>query len=220
MSLLRYEVRAAPTTPLLTGTALALAITLAPVFSGVELEPGVGATLLRIATVAVIGGLVFIQDDQAATGIEVSPLSRWQRRALRGGLGLAVAALVWGSCAGVLAWVVRTRTGGYLPVQDVAVEACSLAVACAALMIVGLRRSEGTAAGVVVAPGLMVIVLVLVALPDAAAFYVDPSSDAWGAAQYRWRWFGLVSCVVCAMQVLQGRRKSRTLSGAPARNFT
>ncbi|MFC8658167.1 hypothetical protein ACFUCT_23650 [Streptomyces parvus] len=203
--LLRHELRAARTLPLYVGITCALVVVLAPVLALASLESAVGATLLRMATVAAIGGMVFLMDDPAAAGTEVQPVPRWVRQALRAVLGLVLFVPFWVVSASVVKTTVNSTTGEPLPVTDLAVEAGILMVICCALVLFGLKRSGGTSGSSVAAPGLAVLILVLIALPDDAALYTDPASDGWAAARQRWQWLGGAALALCGLQAWMRR---------------
>ncbi|MDT0495107.1 hypothetical protein [Streptomyces stephensoniae] len=149
--------------------------------------------------------MAFLMDDPAAAGTEVQPVPRWVRQALRALLGLALCVPSWAVSASVVKTTVNSTTGESLPVTDLAVEASILMAVCCALVLFGLKRSGGTSGSSVAAPGLAVLILILIALPDGAALYTDPASGDWAAARQRWQWLGGAALSLCGLQAWMRR---------------
>ncbi|MFF2851965.1 hypothetical protein ACFVT5_37370 [Streptomyces sp. NPDC058001] len=202
-AVLPHEFRAARTGPLYVAGAAALVIAGAPAAFSVRLEAGAGIALMRIATVLGVAGLAFLLDDPAAHSTEVNPVPRWMRHLARAAAGLAVLLPVWGVCATALAHAVP---GGadVLPLMDLAAEGGTLTLVCYAFILLGLRLSAGVTGSVLAAPGLIILVVVLVSLPDTATFYADPAGPGWEAAVRRWRWLALAALAACALQIGRG----------------
>lgn len=204
-ALVRPELRAARTLPLLCGAVCCVVTAAAPLL--VEAHPDVeaAAVLLRACAVFAVTGIAFLLDDPAAHSTAVTPVTCRARRTVRLGAGLLVPATAWAAGASL----VRAAVPGdrALPVGALAREAAVLALLTTLLTLLGLRLTRGRTGSLLAAPALVITLAVMLALPSEAALFVSPTDTDWHSAVLRWRILGAGTIAGC-LWLLRGEPRN------------
>ncbi|MHC0432300.1 hypothetical protein ACX6XY_19250 [Streptomyces sp. O3] len=200
-SLVRPELRAARTLPLLCGAVCAVVVAAVPLVSSTR--PGVeaAAVLLRVSAVFGVIGLAFLFDDPAARSTTVAPVTCRARRAIRLAAGFLVLTGGWGVAASLTRTAMSDRQS--LPIAALAQETSTLALLTVLLALLGLRVTGGQSGSTLAAPGLAVLLAVLLALPQDAALFVSPTDAGWHDAVARWRFLGIGAGVGCCLLLMR-----------------
>jgi hypothetical protein len=185
-SLLRPSLRLAPRTPLLLSGFVGLATAAAPVVVGAELGLPDGAMLSRVGAVAVALGAGFALDDPAAPTTVVVPVPRLLQRAVRAVPVFMAACAIWVAVAALARLAVAPEARGLFPWGGLALEAAALVVISLALAARGLPFTEGEHGAMVAAPGLVLLVIAAMLLPDQAALFVPPGHPHWASSHHVW----------------------------------
>lgn len=206
--LIRPELRAARTLPLLCGAACCVVVAAVPLLVSARPDDEVAAVLLRACAVFAVTGIAFLLDDPAARSTAVTPVPCRARRAVRLGAGLLVPAAAWIVAAGLVrAAMPDNRT---LPVGALAQEAAVLALLTVLLTLLGLRFTEGQTGSLLAAPAFVIILAVMLALPSQSALFVSPTDADWHDAVLRWRILGVGTIVGC-LWLLRGESRNPAL---------
>ncbi|AZQ36456.1 ABC transporter [Streptomyces cyaneochromogenes] len=200
-TLLRPDLRAARTLPLLGAGVVGVAATGCPALFSAHVQPDAAAVLLRIATVLTAIGLACLLDDPAARTTVVVPVSRGLRSGLRMAVGLLAFGLFWGASASLARLGVAAEARQSFPVGGLAVEGVTLAVGTLALALLGVRRSALGAGSLVAAPALTLLVGAALFLPDSLELFPVPGDPGWSDATLRWTVLLLFALAGCAAQL-------------------
>ncbi|MFV5992607.1 ABC transporter [Streptomyces sp. NPDC056231] len=185
-ALLRPDLRAARTRPLLAAGTAGLAVTAGPAAFHTHIEPAAAALLLRFATVLGALGLAFLLDDPAARTTEVLPVTKALRKGLRMALGLMAFGVFWGASAGLARLGVAARVREAFPLGALATEGAALAALTLALALLGLRLSASGSGSPLAAPALVLLLATVLLLPDRFALFPAPGAPNAGVAALRW----------------------------------
>ncbi|MGN5635607.1 hypothetical protein [Streptomyces sp. AC154] len=200
--LFRSSLRAMPKTPLALGGLVGLLTTAAPAL----LHAGLGlpdvAMLSRVAAVAVALGAGFVLDDPAARTTVAVPVSRMTQRGVRAVPALVLAMAMWVVAAAAARTTLPQDTRPLFPWGGLAAEAAALVALSLALAAVGLRFTEGERGSLVAAPGILLLVITLVLLPDGAALFLPPGHTSWATVHRVWA--GLLPAALAGGALLAG----------------
>ncbi|MFF2409084.1 hypothetical protein [Streptomyces sp. NPDC058092] len=185
-ALLRPDLRAARTRPLLAAGTAGLAVTAGPAVFSTHVEPAPAALLLRIATVLGALGLAFLLDDPAARTTEVLPVTKALRKGLRMTLGLMAFGLFWGASAGLSRLGVDAGARESFPVGALATEGAALAALTLTLALLGLRYSASGSGSPPAASALILLLATALLLPDPSTLFPAPGAANGDAATLRW----------------------------------
>jgi hypothetical protein len=204
----RSVARATRFAPSLVCALLGLAVVAAPALLGEEFGYLDVALTLRCGMFVTVLGAAFVLDDPAARTTEVLPFSPARVAGLRMGLALLVVISAWGAQLALAPLI--TAPGQSVPVAGLTLEPLALALltlSCAGAA--AQRRKEGTG-GVLAAPFLALLTVVLMLLPPRWALFAEPFTEQFGVTR-RW-WAGLLCAgvVACAAGVRQGTARRGT----------
>ncbi|MEV0786839.1 hypothetical protein AB0I52_28550 [Streptomyces sp. NPDC050423] len=200
--LLGASLRAMPKTPLALGALVGLLTTAAPALLHVGLGLPDVAMLSRVAAVAVALGAGFVLDDPAARTTVAVPVSRLAQRAVRAVPVLALGMAVWAVAAAVARTTLPQETRPLFPWGGLAAEAAALVAISLVLAAVGLRFTEGERGSLVAAPGILLLVITAVLLPEGAALFLPPGHTSWVAVHQVWT--GLLVAALAGGTLLAG----------------
>jgi hypothetical protein len=150
---------------------------------------------LRIAATATAVAVGFVLDDPAREGTQHQPVPVGLRRALRAGLALPVAALIWILCLWLAfrTWppvspdALSVEPAGDLPLAALTLEFAALLAVALALSAAATPFVPEAMGGVAAGPILILLVLVGAVLSTVAPLFVgDPADPRWGAAHRTW----------------------------------
>lgn len=215
LPLVRFEARALSWSPLLCGTAVALAVV---TLTHLAARPTAAeATVhVRLAMVPLAMGVSFLFDDRAEPGLRALPRGLGQRRLARllvmaPALAAAwVAVLAWSSAAQTPIATGSPRAGFALPVVAFSIELTGLVTIAIASAAVGIRLRDHASGGLVSVPVVMASVVVLWLLPEELAVWLPyvpaPSAGetggapwaAWLDAHRRWSVLAVTASVAAA----------------------
>ncbi|MEV0533084.1 ABC transporter [Kitasatospora sp. NPDC050463] len=202
VALLGPAVRLAPRLPLLAGALVALTVAGVPALLHSDLGLSDAALLTRLGAVTTALAVGFALDDAAARTTVVVPVPRLLQRTVRLLPVLVVAALTWTGVAALARLAVAAEARALYPWGGLALEAAGLAAVALALSALGLRFTEGEHGAMTAAPGLLLLVITAILLPDAAALFVSPGHPHWQAAHQAW---AVLLVLGLAAAVLLGR---------------
>ncbi|MEV3858709.1 hypothetical protein AB0J38_30900 [Streptomyces sp. NPDC050095] len=213
--LLRPELHAARTLPLLWGALCSMLTSSVPLLAGAHPDTEASAILLRACAVFSVIGIAFLLDDPAAISTAVTPVSRRVRHAVRLGAGLVIPAVAWASSAALVRAAMPDNRA--LPVAALALEGVVLALLTVLLTLLGLRFTTGVTGSLLAAPALVIALAVMLALPAGTALFVSPTDADWHDAVVRWRILGagtLVGCLWLLRSEPGSRMSRRTATSA------
>jgi hypothetical protein len=208
-TLLRPDLRATRTLPLLGAGAVGVAAPACPALFSAHVQPDAAAVLLRIATVLTAIGLSCLLDDPAARTTVVVPVPRALRSGLRMTVGLLLFTLFWATSATLARLGVPPDARHSLPLGGLALEGLTLAAGTLALALFGLRRSALGAGSLIAAPALTFFVTAALFLPPGLELFPAPGDPDFSGATLRWAVLLLLSVLACAAQLRDEPRAKR-----------
>lgn len=178
--------RALRKAPLALCALASVAICAVPLAVGYRLEASDAAILIRLASIAVALGAAFVLDDSSSSTTQVAPIGRHRVRRLRIGMALLPLTATW-----VLAFVLcRMAVSGdersAVSLVGLGVEAAALTSLSLAIASVALAMTAQSHGGVAAMPGLIVVVVALVILPQQVQPFATQGSDTWFATRLFW----------------------------------
>jgi hypothetical protein len=136
---------------------------------------------LRSVAVLLAVAVAFAFDERTRATLAAVPTPLYWRATVRLVCVAGPAALVW--CAALAS--VGTRVDGTVPIAAVTLEAVTLAAAVLALSGGLVRWRDVSDPGIVVAPAILGVGILLPQLPHSIALAVTPGSS-WNSAHVRW----------------------------------
>jgi len=215
-SLIGPTARAMRWAPTVAAAGLALAIVAVPVVVAERLTADQLATLLRLAAAAVAVGVAFLLDDPAARSLATVPIPRLVRHAVRAGLAVGAAAIVW-SAALAVPYLGPTPTPSPAALT---LEATALVTVALGLAAAGGRVGSDGNAGVLAAPALLLLLAIVWLAPPRVALVVAPADPQWASAHRRWAALLVLGVVAFVWASRDPTRLSRSPAPAAARGAT
>lgn len=155
-------------------------------------DPSYAVWSLRVVALLLAVGVAFALDDRTRLTLAAVPTPLWWRATVQL-IGVAIPAVVaWGAA---LLWV-GWRADGSMPEASLSLEAVALAWLVLAVAGGLARWRDVSEPGVVTAPAMLGVGLMLPQLPANVALTV-PEGTGWDAAHIRWS-----ALLVCAVAVL------------------
>jgi hypothetical protein len=183
-ALLRPTVRAMKWGPFAAGAGLGLAVLIVPEILSLRLTAAHLTTLLRVAAACGALGVTFLLDDPATRSTPAVPTSRLIRHAVRAAVALPVVAASWAAALAIAASAIGAGPG--VARGALTVEAAALVAVALVLAAIGQRLTSDGAAGVLAAPGLLILLAIAWFLPPRVALIVAPTDPHWAPAHQRW----------------------------------
>ncbi|MFJ8044094.1 hypothetical protein ACIRBX_26690 [Kitasatospora sp. NPDC096147] len=202
--------RLAPRLPLLLGALVGLVTAGVPLVGGIDLGLPDAALLTRVGAVTVALGAGFALDDPAARSTVSVPVSRLMVRLVRVLPVLVVCALVWLSVALLARATVEPSARALFPWGGLALEAAAVVTWVLALAALGLRFTDGEHGAQTALPGLLLLVVTAVLLPEQAALFLPPGHPDWAGTHRIWALLVVLGLPACAMPVGRWRLRRRS----------
>jgi hypothetical protein len=185
-ALLRASLRSVPKMPLLLGGLVGLVTAAVPMLLHADLGLPDAAMLSRVGAVAVALGAGFALDDPAAKSTVAVPVTKLVQRTVRAVPMFVVGCATWAAVAALARLAVAPEARALFPWGGLAVEAVALMVISLALAALGLHFTDGEHGSMVAAPGILLLVITTVLLPDQIALFLPPGHPNWAAAHRVW----------------------------------
>ncbi|MBD0671951.1 ABC transporter [Streptomyces sp. CBMA156] len=201
----------APRLPLLLGALVGMVTAGVPVVLHIGLGLPDAALLARVGAVAVALGAGFALDDPAARTTVSVPVSRLLVRAVRALPVLVACAVVWVTVAVLARATVDPQARALFPWGGLALEAAALVAGALGLAALGLRFTDGEHGAATAVPGVLLLVVTAVLLPERAALFLPPGHPDWTATHRIWAVLLLAGLSASALPV--GRWRLRRPGG-------
>lgn len=185
VDLLRSVLRAGRWWPAVTGAATGVVIVLVPLLLGLEVGYLDATTLLHLSLAVTVCGAAFTLDDPTRSMSSALPVSPVRVALVRMAAASAVILASW-VVQLVLAPHVIDATVGPYPGMSLFVEAPAVLVWTWLAAWVATARRVGGDGSSLAAPAVVIVMLTIGFLPDAAALFLAPADEGFAASRVRW----------------------------------
>ncbi|MFI1360360.1 hypothetical protein ACH4TV_43300 [Streptomyces sp. NPDC020898] len=209
--------RSARLLPLAIGTALGSAVAVAPTLAGVELEAHDVVLLLRCSMVVMALGVAFVLDDPTGRTTEAVPVPRAWVSLLRCLAAVAVLGAAWAVQLAVAPLAVPAEARAALPMASLTLEPLALAAWALVLGSLGARFTAEGSGGILAGPGMILMAIAAMLLPEEAALFTQPQSEGWERSH--WIWTALLATGTLGLGLLlrEPRNRGRGWPGSQSR---
>lgn len=209
--------RSARLLPPAIGIVLGSAVAVAPVVAGVELEVHDVVLLLRCSMVIMALGAAFVLDDPTGRTTEAVPVSRAWVSMLRCLAAVTALGAAWTVQLAVAPLAVPAEARAALPSASLTLEPVTVVAWALVLGSLGARFTAEGSGGVLAAPGMVLVVIAVMLLPEEAAPFAQPQSEGWERS--RWIWTAALGAGVLGLGLLlrEPRNRGRGWPGSQSR---
>ena len=162
-------------------------------------------------------GAAFVLDDPTGRTTEAVPVPRAWVSLLRCLAAVTVLGAAWAVQLAVAPLAVPAEARAALPTASLTLEPLALAVWALVLGSLGARFTAEGSGGILAGPGMILMMIAAMLLPEEAALFAQPQSEGW--ARSHWIWTALLAAGALGLGLLlrEPRNRGRGWPGSRSR---